>query len=141
LQVNAACLPGGKVVVFKGLLDLFKHDETALAVVLCHEAGHVIARHGAEQLGFANLLLWYTQIYMQRQIARAVKRILSARSLGRCCFLIASKQAAHVSRTALSVKIQGRVRIKSRLQCKICDESTCCAGRPPPLLAEARAGG
>ncbi len=29
--VNAACLPGGKVVVFRGLLDLFKHDETALA--------------------------------------------------------------------------------------------------------------
>lgn len=94
-------------MVFKGLLDLFKHDETALAVVLCHEAGHVIARHGAEQLGFANLLLWYLQICTQRLIAKVIKRILSACSLGRCCFLIASKRAAHVSRAVLSLKIQG----------------------------------
>jgi predicted Zn-dependent protease len=57
-MVNAACLPGGKVVVFRGLLDLYNYDETALAVVLAHEAGHVVARHAAEQLGFANLLLW-----------------------------------------------------------------------------------
>jgi predicted Zn-dependent protease len=57
-QVNAACLPGGKVVVFRGLLDLFSSDETALAVVLAHEAGHVIARHAAEQLAFMNCLLW-----------------------------------------------------------------------------------
>jgi len=41
-QVNAACLPGGKVVVFRGLLDLFRYDETALAVVLSHEAGNDI---------------------------------------------------------------------------------------------------
>jgi predicted Zn-dependent protease len=33
--VNAACLPGGKVVVFRGLLDLFKNDETALAGAFC----------------------------------------------------------------------------------------------------------
>ena len=56
--VNAACLPGGKVVVYRGLLELFKYDESALAVVLAHEAGHVVARHAAEQLGFFNILLW-----------------------------------------------------------------------------------
>ena len=56
--INAACLPGGKVVVFRGLLELFEYDEAALAVVLAHEAGHVVARHAAEQLGFLKVLLW-----------------------------------------------------------------------------------
>jgi metalloendopeptidase OMA1, mitochondrial len=56
--VNAACLPGGKVVVFTGLLELFEYREDALAVVLAHEAAHALARHSAEQLGFAQLLLW-----------------------------------------------------------------------------------
>ena len=44
-QVNAACLPGGKVVVFEGLLQTFNYDEHALAAVLAHEAGHVLARY------------------------------------------------------------------------------------------------
>eukprot|EP00291_Cryptomonas_curvata_P017632 CAMPEP_0172170684 /NCGR_PEP_ID=MMETSP1050-20130122/11416_1 /TAXON_ID=233186 /ORGANISM="Cryptomonas curvata, Strain CCAP979/52" /LENGTH=124 /DNA_ID=CAMNT_0012841917 /DNA_START=325 /DNA_END=696 /DNA_ORIENTATION=+ len=56
--VNAACLPGGKVVVFTGLLELFEYREDALAVVLAHEAAHALARHSAEQLGFTQLLLW-----------------------------------------------------------------------------------
>jgi predicted Zn-dependent protease len=37
--VNAACLPGGKGVVFRGLLDLFKHDESALAGAFCAVCG------------------------------------------------------------------------------------------------------
>ena len=55
--INAVCLPGGKVVVFRGLLELFKYNESALAVVIAHEAGHVVARHAAEQLAFLNVLL------------------------------------------------------------------------------------
>lgn len=56
--VNAACLPGGKVVVFTGLLQLLEFREDALAVVLAHEAAHAFARHSAEQLGFVQVLLW-----------------------------------------------------------------------------------
>lgn len=56
--VNAACMPGGKVVVFSGLLDLFRHDEAKVAVVLAHEIAHAVARHSAEQLAFAKLLTW-----------------------------------------------------------------------------------
>ena len=56
--VNAACLPGGKVVVYTGLLELLEFREDALAVVLAHEAAHALARHSAEQLGFIQVLLW-----------------------------------------------------------------------------------
>jgi predicted Zn-dependent protease len=47
--VNAWCMPGGKIAVYTGILPLTK-DETGLAVVLGHEMGHAIARHGTERL-------------------------------------------------------------------------------------------
>lgn len=48
-QVNAFALPGGKVGVYTGLLNLATSDDE-LAVVMGHEIGHVIARHGAERM-------------------------------------------------------------------------------------------
>lgn len=48
-QLNAFCMPGGKIVVFTGLLNEFKDDE-ALAVVLSHEIAHAIANHSSEQI-------------------------------------------------------------------------------------------
>ena len=47
--VNAWCMPGGKVVVYTGLLDVTK-DEAGLAVVMGHEVAHAIARHGNERM-------------------------------------------------------------------------------------------
>lgn len=47
--VNAWCMPGGKVVVYSGLLPVTQ-NETALAVVLGHEIAHAIARHGNERM-------------------------------------------------------------------------------------------
>jgi predicted Zn-dependent protease len=48
-EVNAFALPGGKVGVYTGLLKLAQSDDE-LAVVMGHEIGHVIARHGAERM-------------------------------------------------------------------------------------------
>ena len=47
--VNAWCMPGGKVVVYSGLLAVTQ-TETALAVVMGHEIAHAIARHGNERM-------------------------------------------------------------------------------------------
>lgn len=47
--VNAWCMPGGKVVVYTGLLP-FTQNENALAVVMGHEIAHAIARHGNERM-------------------------------------------------------------------------------------------
>ncbi|WOK94286.1 hypothetical protein Cni_G02988 [Canna indica] len=47
--VNAFCLPGGKIVVFTGLLDHFRRD-AEVATVISHEVGHAIARHNVEML-------------------------------------------------------------------------------------------
>ncbi len=47
--VNAWCMPGGKVVVYSGLLPVTQ-DEAGLAVVMGHEIAHAIARHGNERM-------------------------------------------------------------------------------------------
>ena len=48
-SVNAFAMPGGKVVVFSGLLPVTQTEE-ALAVVIGHEIAHVIAQHSNERL-------------------------------------------------------------------------------------------
>ncbi len=48
-EVNAWCLPGGKIAVYTGLLPITQ-DEAGLAVVLGHEVGHAIAQHGNERM-------------------------------------------------------------------------------------------
>jgi predicted Zn-dependent protease len=48
-QINAWCMPGGKVVVYTGILPVTK-DETGLAVVMGHEIAHAIAEHGNERM-------------------------------------------------------------------------------------------
>jgi predicted Zn-dependent protease len=47
--LNAWCMPGGKVVVYTGLLPVTETEE-GLAVVLGHEVAHAIARHGNERM-------------------------------------------------------------------------------------------
>ncbi|OGD22229.1 MAG: peptidase M48 [Candidatus Aminicenantes bacterium RBG_16_63_16] len=48
-DVNAWCMPGGKVVVYTGILP-FTQNENGLAVVMGHEIAHAVARHGNERM-------------------------------------------------------------------------------------------
>lgn len=48
-DLNAWCMPGGKVVVYTGILPVTK-DETGLAVVMGHEIAHAVAKHGNERM-------------------------------------------------------------------------------------------
>jgi len=47
--VNAWCMPGGKVVVYSGILPITKTRD-GLAVVMGHEVSHAVARHGNERM-------------------------------------------------------------------------------------------
>jgi metalloendopeptidase OMA1, mitochondrial len=65
-QVNAFCLPGGKIVVFTGILPYTK-NEAALAAVMGHEMAHAIARHGSQRLlrtSLANTLMMGASVSM-----------------------------------------------------------------------------
>ncbi len=53
-QANAWCMPGGKIVVYTGILPITQ-NENGLAVVLGHEMAHAVARHGNERMSQALL--------------------------------------------------------------------------------------
>ncbi len=48
-SINAFAMPGGKVVVYSGLLPVTQ-NEASLAVVIGHEIGHVVAKHAHERI-------------------------------------------------------------------------------------------
>ena len=53
-EVNAWCMPGGKVVVYTGLLKVTQ-NEAGLAIVLGHEISHAVLQHGRERMSQALL--------------------------------------------------------------------------------------
>lgn len=48
-EVNAWCMPGGKVVFYSGIMPVC-HDDNGVAVVMGHEVAHAVAKHGAERM-------------------------------------------------------------------------------------------
>ena len=53
-EVNAFCLPGGKIVVYTGILPITQ-NESALGTVLGHEMAHATSRHGSQRVLEQNL--------------------------------------------------------------------------------------
>ena len=48
-QINAFCMPGGKIVIFEGILP-YTQTEAGLAVVIGHEVAHAVAKHANERM-------------------------------------------------------------------------------------------
>jgi predicted Zn-dependent protease len=53
-EVNAWCMPGGKIVVYSGILPITK-DDAGLATVMGHEVAHALANHGAQRMSASQL--------------------------------------------------------------------------------------
>ncbi|WP_348797275.1 M48 family metallopeptidase [Flavobacterium adhaerens] len=53
-DVNAWCMPGGKIVVYSGIMPIAK-DENGLATVMGHEVSHAIANHGAQRMSASQI--------------------------------------------------------------------------------------
>ena len=53
-EVNAWCMPGGKIVVYSGILPVTK-DDAGLATVMGHEVSHALANHGAQRMSATQL--------------------------------------------------------------------------------------
>jgi predicted Zn-dependent protease len=53
-EVNAWCMPGGKIVFYSGILPVAK-DDAGLATVMGHEVSHALANHGAQRMSAGQL--------------------------------------------------------------------------------------
>ncbi len=65
-QENALALPGGFIVIFRGLLEEMDHPDM-LAGVLAHEAGHVAQRHGLQRV-VGSSMLWFFYSFLTSDI-------------------------------------------------------------------------
>ncbi len=83
-QINAFAVPGGKVVVFSGMLPVTQ-NAAGLATVVSHEIAHVIARHGNERLSqqmVAQLGVNALDVALQKQPAKTRQLYMQAFGLG-----------------------------------------------------------
>ena len=82
--VNAFCMPGGKVVVYTGILNVTKNED-ALAVVMGHEIAHAISQHGNERMSqgiVAQLGLTSLDLALSQQPTATRNLLLAAAGAG-----------------------------------------------------------
>jgi len=82
--VNAFCMPGGKVVVYTGILKVTQNED-ALAVVMGHEIAHALANHGNERMSqglVAQLGLTSLDLALSQKPAQTRNLLLSAAGAG-----------------------------------------------------------
>jgi len=83
-EPNAFCMPGGKIAVYTGILEVAK-NEAGLAAIVGHEVAHAVARHGAERMSQQVLVtgaLTVGTLVLGGQMTERDRTILAALGMG-----------------------------------------------------------
>lgn len=97
--VNAFCMPGGKVVVYTGIINVAQNED-ALAVVMGHEIAHALAGHGNERMSqglVAQLGLTSLDIALAQKPAATRNLLLAAAGAGAQLGVLLPFSRAHES--------------------------------------------
>ena len=88
---NAWCMPGGKIAVYTGMLDITKNDN-GLAAVMGHEIAHAVAKHSVERASRGTLLNVGTKI-LDIATKGAVSNVNRTTGMDTVCLLYTSDAA------------------------------------------------
>jgi len=136
-DMNAFCLPGGKVAVYTGILPVAE-NEAGLAAIIGHEVAHAVARHAGERMSQAlivNLGLSLADLSLQNNQHRQM--ILAALGLGASVGVMLPYSRAHEAEAdEIGILYMARAGYDPREAVFLWDRFAKAGGtRPPPFLS------
>lgn len=136
-DMNAFCLPGGKVAVYTGIFPVAQ-NEAGLAAIIGHEVAHAIARHAGERMSQAllvNLGLSLADLSLQNNQHR--QTILAALGLGASVGVMLPYSRAHEAEAdEIGILYMARAGYDPREAALLWDRLAKAGGpRPPPFLS------
>lgn len=135
-DANAWCMPGGKVVVYTGILKYTK-DEAGLAVVMGHEIAHAVAEHGNERMSqelavqAAGMGL---QIYMQQKPQQTQEIFLTAFGVGSQMGMLAYSRQHELEADKLGLVFMSMAGYKPERAISFWQEMAKMGGNKPPEI-------